>query len=110
MTNAKAQERKHRRRMQMRAYAEREAGNIIKKAEREARQSQQDLFEACMLVANLQIEIESLHNIMATPELMKIWLDGKHMKAHTLSVEMMEQMAQATADATAIADATKEEE
>ena len=52
----------------------------------------------------LEEEIESLHNIMATPELMEIWLDGKHMEAHTLSVKMMEQFAQATADA------TKEEE
>ena len=52
----------------------------------------------------LEEEIVSLHNIMATPELMEIWLDGKHMEAHILSVKMMEQFAQATADA------TKEEE
>ena len=49
---------------------------------------------------NLVEEIASLHTIMATPELMEMWLDGKHMKAHTLSVKMMQQFAQATEDAT----------
>lgn len=41
----------------------------------------------------LEEEIASLHNIMATPELMEMWLNGKHMKAHAFSVMLMKAQA-----------------